>query len=219
MFIAKLIQLNVCFLFVIATLSGRAMAQSQTSTPPTAGSQTKAESAKAGSPSFTQGEATSDIVTLFQWKGPNPRTAKVGTIMSEDGETWTVPGKTHFESATKASDLYNAATGVTPNSLAEVDLEKIPVIDAGGDEVFTAYVFGDNYFELSINGKLLAVDPVPMTPFNSNIIRFKVTPPFTIGLMGVDWEEHLGLGFENFRGAKFPPRRCRFSCRHQERRG
>ena len=182
-----------------------ALAQSQTSPPPPLlpVRKQKLNQRRSLQPSFTQGEATADIKTLFQWKGPNPRTAKVGNITSADGKTWTVPGKTHFESATKAGDLYNAATGVEPNSFAEVDLEKVPVIDAGGEEVFTAYVFGDNYFELSVNGKLLAVDPVPMTPFNSNIIRFKVKQPFTIGLMGVDWEEHLGLGFENFRGAAF----------------
>ena len=154
-------------------------------------------------PSFTQGEAASGIVTLFNWTGPNPRTAKVGTITSSDGKQWTVPAETHFQSGPKAGDLYNSANKVEPNGLEEIEIEKIPVIDAGGDEIFTAYIFGDNYFEFYVDGKLLAVDPVPMTPFNSNVIRFKAKQPFTVGIMGVDWEEHLGLGFENFRGAAF----------------
>ncbi|WP_372719850.1 hypothetical protein [Novipirellula sp.] len=154
-------------------------------------------------PSFTQGEARSDIVKLFQWKGNNPRTANVGTIKSEDGTEWTVPAKTHFQSATKAADLYNEANGVEPAGISEVNLEAVPVIDAGGDETFTAYVFGDNYFEFYVNGKLLAVDAVPMTPFNSSVIRFKAEQPFTIAIMGVDWEERLGLGFEKFKGAPF----------------
>lgn len=154
-------------------------------------------------PSFTQGEAQTNITKLYQWTGGNPRTANVGTIKSGDGKEWTVPAKTHFQSATQAADLYNEANGVTPDGIENVDLEAIPVIDAGGNELFTAYVFGDNYFEFYVNGKLLAVDPVPMTPFNSNVIRFKSKRPFTVGIMGVDWEERLGLGFEQFRGAAF----------------
>lgn len=154
-------------------------------------------------PSFTQGEALTDIIKLYQWSGNNPRTANVGTIKSADGTEWTVPAKTHFQSATKAADLYNEANGVEPSGIADVDLEAIPVFDAGGEEVFSAYVFGDNYFEFYVNGGLLAVDPVPMTPFNSCVIRFKSQRPFTVGIMGVDWEERLGLGFEQFRGAPF----------------
>jgi len=154
-------------------------------------------------PSFTQGEAQDDISTLFDWKGVNPRTANVGTIKSSDGREWTVPAKTHFQNGPKAADLYNEANGFKPAGWAEIDLEKVPVFDAGGDEIFTACVFGDNYFEFFVNGQLLAVDPAPMTPFNSSVIRFKAQRPFTIGVMGVDWEEHLGLGFENFRGAPF----------------
>ncbi|TWU07403.1 hypothetical protein [Allorhodopirellula heiligendammensis] len=154
-------------------------------------------------PSFTQGEAQSDISTLFEWKGENPRTANIGTIRSDDGVEWTVPAKTHFGTAMKAPDLYNEANAVTPDRVADVNLAQIPVIDAGGDEVFTAYIFGDNYFEFYVNGNLLAVDPIPMTPFNSSVIRFKAQRPFTIGIMGVDWEERLGLGFEKFRGAVF----------------
>ncbi|MCO8121522.1 hypothetical protein NHH03_07230 [Stieleria sp. TO1_6] len=154
-------------------------------------------------PSFTQGEVRTGITKLYQWTGNNPRTANVGSIQAADGTKWTVPAKTHFQSATKAADLYNEANGVKPGGIGDVDLEAIPVIDAGGDELFTAYVFGDNYFEFYVNGKLLAVDPVPMTPFNSTVIRFKSQRPFTVGIMGVDWEERLGLGFEQFRGAPF----------------
>ncbi|TWT67498.1 hypothetical protein CA85_23490 [Allorhodopirellula solitaria] len=154
-------------------------------------------------PSFTQGEAQSGITMLYQWKGNNPRTANVGTITSPDGREWMVPAKTHFQTAMKAPDLYNEANGVEPTGIADVDLESIPVIDAGGDELFAAYVFGDNYFEIYVNGELLAIDPVPMTPFNSSVIRFRAQRPLTIAIMGVDWEERLGLGFEKFKGASF----------------
>lgn len=56
-----------------------------------------------------------------------------------------------------------------------------------------------------MNGKLLAVDPVPFTPFNSSIIRFKAKRPVTIAVKLVDWEENLGTGSESGRGSAFHP--------------
>lgn len=66
-------------------------------------------------------------------------------------------------------------------------------MDTGGGEEFVAFLFADNYFELYVNGELLAIDPVPFTPFNSNVIRFTADRPATIAVMMVDWEENLGL--------------------------
>ncbi|MGI9525458.1 MAG: hypothetical protein ACR2PG_27835 [Hyphomicrobiaceae bacterium] len=79
------------------------------------------------------------------------------------------------------------------------------MIDVGGDEAFTAYIFVDNYFELYVNGKLLGVDTVPFTPFNSSVVRFKAKRPFTVAVMGIDWEENLGLGSERGRGVAYHP--------------
>lgn len=56
----------------------------------------------------------------------------------------------------------------------------------------------DNYFELYVNGKLVAADPLPYTPFNSAIVRFRVKKPYTYAFKVVDWEEKLGLGMEWF---------------------
>lgn len=69
------------------------------------------------------------------------------------------------------------------------------VIDAQG-EVITGYLFSDNYFELYINGILVGVDAIPFTPFNSSVVKFKVSKPYTIAIKLVDWEENLGLGSE-----------------------
>ena len=102
--------------------------------------------------------------------GSGTRTSAVGEIQSEDGITRVVPAETHYDSALHAADLYNACAGFEPGSLSDVDISGIEVIDAGGTEEFTAYIFADNYFELYINGQLIAVDPVPFTPFNANVV-------------------------------------------------
>ena len=156
-------------------------------------------------PSFTTGPAKTTHPGLFTCQGSRARVSPVGTIRSDDGRQWTVPAETHFQTAVKAADLYNQCSGVRLRRLSDLDLNKVPVIDAGGDETFTAYIFADNYFEFYVNGKLLAVDAVPFTPFNSSVIRFKAKRPYTIAVMGVDWEENPGLGSEQNRGVAYHP--------------
>ena len=105
----------------------------------------------------------------------------------------------------KAADLYSQCNGVRLRQLSDLILKNVPVIDAGGEEFFTACIFTDNYFELYVNGKLLGVDAVPFTPFNSSVVRFKAKRPLTIAVMGVDWEENPGLGSERNRGVTYHP--------------
>lgn len=156
-------------------------------------------------PTFTTGRATTIHPGLFDCRGAGARVSAVGTITSVDGRKWTVPAETHFQRARKAADLYNRCTGKVPRRLSDLDPTSIPVLDAGGSEIFTAYIFADNYFELYVNGKLLAVDPVPFTPFNSSVIRFRASRPFPIAILAVDWEENLGLGSERNRGGAYHP--------------
>jgi hypothetical protein len=74
-----------------------------------------------------------------------------------------------------------------------------PIVEIDPDgEVITGYIVADNYFEVYVNGKLVAVDSAPFTPFNSAILRFKVKRPYTIAILGVDWEGRLGQGMELF---------------------
>jgi len=160
-------------------------------------------SAHAEQPSFTLGAATTQTHAGLIDCGGRSRPSAVGEIKSEDGKLWTVPAKTNFETAVKATDLYNQCGGDEHDSIKKIDLSKVPVIDAGGSETFTAYIFADNYFELFINGQLIAVDPVVFTPFNSNVVKFKVDRPFTVAVKMVDWEETLGLGVESNRGTKY----------------
>ena len=146
--------------------------------------------------SISQGRATTTTTNLL---ATGQRVSGVGSITATDGTVWTVPAGTQFTSANKAGDLYNEVTSVTPANItaAATAISNVPtvVVDADG-EVITGYIFADNYFELYVNGTLIAVDPVPYTPFNSCVVKFKAKRPITYAIKLVDWEENLGLGTE-----------------------
>jgi hypothetical protein len=153
---------------------------------------------------FTTGLATEVNSSLIDC-GLGSRVSAVGEITSDDGIVWTVPAATRFETAAKATDLFNECGGTELGALSDLNLADVPVLDAGGSEEFTAYIFADNYFELYVNGTPLAVDPVPFTPFNSNVVRFAADRPVTVAVMAVDWEENPSLGSESGRGLDFEP--------------
>ncbi|YCM42281.1 YHYH protein [Verrucomicrobiaceae bacterium 227] len=151
--------------------------------------------------SVTRGAATPVIENLYP-KGR--RVASVGTITAIDGTKWTVPSDTHYQGGNFAPDLFNSDKGVTPRSIDEVDLDSVPIVEIDADgEVITGYIFADNYFELYVNGKLVGIDPIPFTEFNSNIVRFRAKAPINYAFKLVDWEENLGLGSEANRGNPF----------------
>ncbi|PWJ57366.1 hypothetical protein CLV98_10773 [Dyadobacter jejuensis] len=157
-----------------------------------------------GTGSVTKGIGTTTIKTLYSCAGG--RATSVGTIHSADGKTWTVPAETNFGSAAVLADLYNECNGNTPSSLAQVDTASVPlkVIDEDG-EIITGYIYGDNYYELYVNGTLVGVDAVPFTPFNSSFVKFKAKRPIQYALKVVDWEENLGIGTEaNLGNAIYP---------------
>jgi hypothetical protein len=130
---------------------------------------------------------------------PNLRKIAVGRITATDGTVLTVPAETAFASNPRAHPLYSDCEQVRPARFADVNVNNVPVIDVDRDgEVVTGFIVADNYFELYVNGKLIAVDPVPYTPFNSVIVRFRVKKPYTYAVKLVDWEEKLGLGMEWF---------------------
>ncbi len=167
---------------------------------------------------YTTGSAKQTIPSLIDC-GPESRASAVGEIKSNDGTLRTVPAITHFDSAPKASDLFNECGGRQLESSSQLVLQDIPLLDAGGEEEFVMYVFADNYYELHVNGRLLAVDPVPYTPLNSSVVRFKATRPLTIAVMAVDWEEHLGLGSESHGGLTYNPGRGGFIAHLQDASG
>jgi hypothetical protein len=159
-----------------------------------------------GTGSITQGLAETTVQSIFTCDQPRTRVVAMGEIKDQNGNVWVVPAENSFTTATTAFDLYNECSGVTPSTLADVDLNSIPVSEIDPDgEIITGFLFADNYFEFYINGKLIAVDPAPYTPFNSSIVKFKVKKPYTIAVKLIDWEENLGLGSENLQGKSYQP--------------
>lgn len=161
-----------------------------------------------GTASVTQGRAKTIISNLYNCTGG--RSTGVGEIISHDSLVWTMPAKTHFSDQNFPSsfDLYNVCTAAVYNNVNEAlgHLSDNDVIEVDEDgELITAFVFADNYFEMYINGKPVAKDKVPFTPFNSSIIRFKARQPFLAAFLLVDWEENLGLGSEFNGGFAYHP--------------
>jgi hypothetical protein len=159
--------------------------------------------AMAGSRWVTQGPAEVVIEKLFDCgvTVDNYREGAVGRIAASDGTVLTVPAETAYARGLgpRSVDLYNECTGITPPGSGEVATDHVPVIEVNPDgEVVTGYIVADNYFELYVNGMLVAVDNTPYTPFNSAIVKFRAVRPYTLALLLVDWEEHLGLGMELF---------------------
>ena len=148
---------------------------------------------------ITQGLAKTVIDNLFKCevKVTNHRISAVGTITAQDGTVLTVPAETQFQQGPKLPDLFNECNKVTPQKLAEVKIEDVPIVEVDKDgDVVTGFIMADNYYELYVNGKLIGVDPIPFTPFNSQIVRFRAKKPYTYAFKLVDWEEKLGLGME-----------------------
>ncbi|TCS43275.1 hypothetical protein [Reinekea marinisedimentorum] len=163
-------------------------------------------SAYQGTGDVTFGLATTTNTRTFNCEQSSGRTAAMGEITGASGSVWTVPASNNFSTAQHAANLYDECSGNTPDSLSEVNLSNVPVvtIDDDGDEI-TGYIFADNYFELYINGVLVGVDAVPFTPFNSSVVKFKVSKPYDIAFKLIDWEENLGIGSEAGRGSRYSP--------------
>lgn len=156
--------------------------------------------------SVTQGKAKKILEDNLLPTCQGSRVSSVGEIIAIDGTSWIVPSENLYKTARKATDLYNDCTGIQLPNSASLNINTVPIVDIDADgEIVTGYIFADNYFEFYVNGVLIAVDPVPFTPFNSNVIRFKVKQPYTIAVKLVDWEENLGIGSENNQGDMYHP--------------
>ncbi len=168
---------------------------------------TQLSQAATESPSISQGLGKTTSRTIFECEeGRRVRPSAVGTVTSTDGKTWITPAVTRFADGPKASDLYNECTGVRLPNIGALDIDSVPIVEIDPvGEVVTGYLFADNYFELYVNGTLVAIDPVPFTPFNSCVVRFKAKHPITYAVKLVDWEESPGIGTESGRGNPYHP--------------
>ncbi len=158
----------------------------------------------------TQGRAKTIVENLYNCpvEVGNHRISAVGQIKATDGTLITVPSETALQKklGPLAADLYNECNRIKPKNDAEVSAANVPVVEVDADgEVITGYIVADNYFELYVNGKLVAVDNTPFTPFNSAVVKFKAKRPITYAFKVVDWEENLGLASEAGRGDNWHP--------------
>ena len=124
---------------------------------------------------------------------PDVFPVSTGVSTSTDGKKWIVPGPVQDE-APLAVDLFNDCLGTGDNPDWEKQLKTV-VIDKDGVEI-TGFIFADNYYELSVNGRIVARDSLGMTPFNSTVVRFRARYPMTYAIKGIDWETKHGLGME-----------------------
>lgn len=160
---------------------------------------------------ITQGMGTKTAENLYECKETNPsfRKTPLGKITATDGTVITLPAETIYTSGAKAGgDLQNYCIGVDPKTMDEVNalVEKTPIIEVDADgEVVTGFLNADNYFEMYVNEKLVAVDAVPYTPMNGSIVRFKAKRPYAIAIKIVDWEENMGVASELNRSNKWHP--------------
>jgi hypothetical protein len=121
-----------------------------------------------------------------------------GTITARDGRTFPLPGPLH--PGASCTDLYNPCNG-GPNPSYESQLQTIVIDDTADAVEVTGTIYGDNYFELYVNGTYVCRDALTFVPFNAHVVRFKARYPMTIALQGVDWEQSLGTGVELRNGA------------------
>jgi len=148
-----------------------------------------------GSGSVTQGEGSITQSSIYSCTGG--RVTNLGKIESTDKKTWILPGENSFLTGNKLFDLYNECAKITPGSVSQIDTSKAPIIEVDADgEIISGFLYGDNYYELYVNGKLIGVDPVPYTPFNASFVKFKAKRPVQYAVKLIDWEENMGVGTE-----------------------
>lgn len=150
-----------------------------------------------GEPAITRGLAEHVFACGSQpsCSGPASRfvEAMCGTVADDSGRLWTVPASVNAAGAT-CVDLYNDCAGPGDNPDYTTELSTL-VIDDGGDDI-TGWLFGDNFFELYVNGTYVCRDSIGFTPFNSSAVRFTAEYPLTVAVRLVDWGTHLGVGLE-----------------------
>jgi hypothetical protein len=92
--------------------------------------------------------------------------------------------------STATSSTSEAAA--TPTTAASTDTTTAETAGTGQPVTFTAEVWADNWFSLSVNGETVGEDSVPITTersFNSETLTFEATYPLTIAMVTKDFKE------------------------------
>ncbi|MSX03062.1 MAG: hypothetical protein F2813_07875, partial [Actinobacteria bacterium] len=76
-----------------------------------------------------------------------------------------------------------------------------PTASAASKQVrVTGLVFGDNTFELYVNGRKVASDPIAFKPFNAVKVSFRASYPMTFAFKAADYADPTtGLEYDNTR--------------------
>lgn len=69
---------------------------------------------------------------------------------------------------------------------------------SGDPAMVTGWIYADNWFELSVNGTVVATDPTPFKPFDVVPVRFPAVYPMTIAIVAKDYADPTtGLEYDN----------------------
>lgn len=107
-----------------------------------------------------------------------------GCSGSTDAAPSTTSSSTTSSTSTSSSTTANSASTSTPTTAN---------VAQGDQRKFQAEIWADNWSSLSINGKLVGEDSVPITTersFNSETFTFEASYPFTIGMITKDFKEN-----------------------------
>ena len=108
---------------------------------------------------------------------------------SSDGDSADENGRPSEPPPTRAGD----GSGAPETAVPTVANDGPDDADATGTtSTFTAEVWADNWFSLSVNGEVVGVDSVPITTersFNAETFSFEATYPLTITIEAKDFKE------------------------------
>lgn len=108
------------------------------------------------------------------------------TACSSDADS----SSTSTIAATTPEATIEPAPATAPETTAAAETTASPA--AAADITFTAEVWVDNWFSLTVNGVAIGEDSVPITTersFNSETFTFTATYPLTIALVSKDYKE------------------------------
>lgn len=120
-----------------------------------------------------------------------PRPARLLTLLAV--ASLVVAAATCSSSSSSSSDADGGATTTAAGATDAAAADAATTAGASSEPVsFTAEVWADNWFSLTINGEAVGEDSVPITTersFNSETIEFEASYPLTVTMVTKDFKE------------------------------